>query len=249
MVHNNDEHYKTDMYPIPDKISLYQVARWYAFKEKPLDYNIATLLYPYYLSADFPHVTEEGCYADSEYPSFVDYYERGCKETLAMVLAGHIPTFGNRTFYVGGIEENILKDDSEFIEICKYEYTSFVSSQDHHDPVMFWYSGGYKCNTFFFDRPFYLSDIHIKKEDFILLSKLKENKPQTGRPTKYDWESFYIAITLIANSLDGLPDKQADLEAEMMQWCIDNNWPDTPAQSMIRKKISPIYQALKKDKK
>lgn len=80
----------------------------------------------------------------------------------------------------------------------------------------------------------------IKKED-------KRNV--TGRPTKYDWESFYIATTLKAQHPDGLPEKQAHLEDQMMQWCIDNNWQEIPAQSMIKKKLSPIYQRLRKDKK
>lgn len=66
------------------------------------------------------------------------------------------------------------------------------------------------------------------------------------RPT-YDWESFLIQVTLIANTPDGLPDTQADLEGTMADWCLAE-WGVQPSESRIRDKISPIYRRLNDNK-
>lgn len=73
----------------------------------------------------------------------------------------------------------------------------------------------------------------------------KERIETRGRKRKYDWDSFYVEVARIANLPDGLPETQADLEKTMAEWC-SLKWGEEPATSMIRDKISAIYQSLKK---
>ena len=71
------------------------------------------------------------------------------------------------------------------------------------------------------------------------------SKPtRSGRPRSYDWDNFYIEIAVRAD-LDGLPESLAELERMMADWC-DENWNRTPAESVIREKISPIYNHIRK---
>jgi hypothetical protein len=65
-----------------------------------------------------------------------------------------------------------------------------------------------------------------------------------GRPRKYDWDSFYVEIAVLAD-LDGMPETQADLERLMADWC-NENWEDQPSESMVRSKISSIYNHPRK---
>ena len=62
-----------------------------------------------------------------------------------------------------------------------------------------------------------------------------------GRPSSYKWDDFQVEITRIANTPDGLPEIQADLEEIMAQWCEDT-WGVQPGISTIREKIAPHYQ-------
>lgn len=64
------------------------------------------------------------------------------------------------------------------------------------------------------------------------------------RKTTYDWESFYVEIAVLAD-LDALPQTQAGLERQMADWCRDN-WGTEPSESMLRSKISPIYNHPRK---
>ena len=68
-------------------------------------------------------------------------------------------------------------------------------------------------------------------------------KNKGGRPREYDWDAFMIEIIRVANSPDGLPDTQAELIRDMLQWC-ENNWGKQPADSYVRSKISLIYNGL-----
>ncbi len=62
-----------------------------------------------------------------------------------------------------------------------------------------------------------------------------------GRKRKYDWDSFYVQVTLIADEPDGLPTKQADLEKQMADWCLEN-WEEQPGESAVRGKLSKVYK-------
>lgn len=66
-----------------------------------------------------------------------------------------------------------------------------------------------------------------------------------GRKPKFNWEEFLTEIIVRAD-LDSLPEKQADLENEMAFWCLDK-WGEEPSNSMIRKRISAIYNHDRKN--
>jgi hypothetical protein len=66
-------------------------------------------------------------------------------------------------------------------------------------------------------------------------------KGKSGRPSK-DWETIdNQIITIVANSPDGLPTKQADLVRLIEQWC-SLYMEDAPENSAIRARVSKIYE-------
>ncbi len=72
------------------------------------------------------------------------------------------------------------------------------------------------------------------------IRKQGKAKHPRGRPQKYDWIAFLQQVARIANTPHGLPEKQADLERCMLEWCA-NNWGEEPAESVIREKLAPLY--------
>ena len=61
-----------------------------------------------------------------------------------------------------------------------------------------------------------------------------------GRPPKFEWDAFWRQVVKIANTPDGLP-ARTELQNIMMDWCAVQ-WGDTPADSMIRDKLGPLYR-------
>ena len=133
-------------------------------------------------------------------------------------------------------------------------------------PELWWDLQPFSLQSFSFmcdlrsSNAFYISknirgEVQVDKEGLDQLLTLatgtevekREPPPQRprGRPTKFDWDAFHRKIVLIANTPDGLPEKQADLEKMMLQWC-ENTWGKQPGQSTVREKLSPIYRELKK---
>lgn len=70
---------------------------------------------------------------------------------------------------------------------------------------------------------------------------------QGGRPTEYDWDSFMLEIIRRANTPDGLPDSQAELVREMLQWFTDK-FGSEPAESSVKQRTSKIYKYLSETK-
>jgi hypothetical protein len=68
-----------------------------------------------------------------------------------------------------------------------------------------------------------------------------------GRPAEYDWDSFTMEIIRRANAPDGLPEIQAELIRDMLQWFSDT-YDAEPAESGVKNRISKIYNYLKKAK-
>tara|TARA_R110002020_G_scaffold56074_35_gene155387 strand:+ start:4384 stop:5019 length:636 start_codon:yes stop_codon:yes gene_type:complete len=68
-------------------------------------------------------------------------------------------------------------------------------------------------------------------------------KGKGGRPQEYDWDSFTSEIVRRANSPDGLPERQADLIRDMLQWFRDT-FDMEPAESSVKARISKIYRYL-----
>jgi hypothetical protein len=66
-----------------------------------------------------------------------------------------------------------------------------------------------------------------------------------GRPPVYDWDSFVCEIVRRANHSDGLPDSQAELIRDMLQWFADT-YEAEPAESAVKQRISKFYNYIKK---
>ena len=68
-------------------------------------------------------------------------------------------------------------------------------------------------------------------------------KSKGGRPREYDWDALTIEIIRIANSPDGLPEIQAELIEQLLQWC-ENSWGKQPAHSSVKSRVSKIHNEL-----
>ncbi len=92
-----------------------------------------------------------------------------------------------------------------------------------------------------------LAQLFLPKADALdwISSRGKAVRPQ-GRPAKYSWDDFWREVVR-RGDLDGLPEKQADLENQMLQWCQDQ-WGESPVVSVIRDKLAPLYRHNKAGK-
>jgi len=85
-----------------------------------------------------------------------------------------------------------------------------------------------------------------KEDAYDIHKSLPIVKPRErrGRKSIYNWEEFLTEVAVRAD-LDGLPEKQSTLEQEMASWCLEN-WGKEPSISVIRKRISKIYNHERK---
>lgn len=62
---------------------------------------------------------------------------------------------------------------------------------------------------------------------------------------KYDWEGFYLAMILRIHN-HGVPEEQTELVDEMQDWFMAQSADGkTPEESTIRKRVNPIWRALR----
>lgn len=76
------------------------------------------------------------------------------------------------------------------------------------------------------------------------------SRQRPGRPENEIWKRFYTELIVRAD-LDGLPDTQAECIRMMLDWIEDQqDVPEDkrPKESSVQKRISPIYQHVKKRK-
>jgi hypothetical protein len=73
-----------------------------------------------------------------------------------------------------------------------------------------------------------------------------ETASKGGRPPKYRWDDFFAEIIVRAD-LDGLPQTQAELIAQMATWCIEN-WGDQPAESVLKERTAEIFRHRRKSR-
>lgn len=71
--------------------------------------------------------------------------------------------------------------------------------------------------------------------------------PKGGRPQEYDWDSFMLEIIRRANLPDGLPERQAELIRDMLQW-FNDGFGAEPAESSVKSRVSRIYKYLREAK-
>ena len=79
------------------------------------------------------------------------------------------------------------------------------------------------------------------------ISREETPKNKGGRPVEYDWDAFTIEIIRIAD-LDGLPETQAELISQILEWC-SLTWGKEPAESSVKSRISLIYNGLGRGQK
>jgi|GEM_PF-2247713 len=75
--------------------------------------------------------------------------------------------------------------------------------------------------------------------------KTGNGKQRSGRPEEYDWNTFVFEIIRRANSPDGLPETQAELVKDMLEW-FSLSYDKEPSESSVKSRISPIYRYLDK---
>ena len=86
-----------------------------------------------------------------------------------------------------------------------------------------------------------------EKKTLALEAASPEGSDRRGRPPKFNWPAFYVEIAVQAD-LDGLPEKQAELERVMADWC-SLTWGEVPGESTLRHALSPIYSHPRKARK
>jgi hypothetical protein len=71
--------------------------------------------------------------------------------------------------------------------------------------------------------------------------QLEPERPKNrgGRPPKWDWAAFDREMMRLANTPDGLPERDS-LTVHMLEWCM-REWGDTPADSGVRARIAERY--------
>ena len=71
---------------------------------------------------------------------------------------------------------------------------------------------------------------------------IKQNTSRRGRTPFYDWQAFNVEVAMIANSPDGLPERQSDLKNIMLDWFAARD--KFPAESLVKKHLKPYYDAI-----
>jgi hypothetical protein len=87
--------------------------------------------------------------------------------------------------------------------------------------------------------------VAIPKKVAVMPAEATETRGRKG----YDWESFWIEVVRIVNkSPDGLPEKQAEFEITMLEWC-EKTWGKEVGESTVRERLSRVYAAIRKGQK
>ena len=91
--------------------------------------------------------------------------------------------------------------------------------------------------------------VHRFEEKHNLLGRISG---ATGSVSPYDWEGMLQALTIYVHE-KGLPDSQGALVAAMEDWFVENadtnDIPDIPDERSVRRRVSPVWRALKKARK
>lgn len=97
-------------------------------------------------------------------------------------------------------------------------------------------------------RPHFLFDTVLPATSHDVASSPSDpaiTRSRGGRPVEYDWDGCIAEIVRIAD-VDGLPGVQARVLERLQEW-FQRTQRREPAPSEIKKRIAPIYDALKRD--
>lgn len=85
-------------------------------------------------------------------------------------------------------------------------------------------------------------EVHRFEEERDLLRRMSNS---TGAASRYDWEGAYLMLFRRIND-HGLPATQGELISDVQDWFVQNSPNgEIPEESTTRKKIAPIWRALK----
>jgi hypothetical protein len=241
----------------PEECSLYRALRWIAFKDKVIDEITAKNLYQprFEVKQNFKYDAHSSWFeSEIKWKSSDDKesFEEAIRLLKTRLYIGDIkakgfPLIDELTNPKGIIRSQI----SNWYKSCESSYYDISLKFWDSSARVDWIESEAEniTHTLRTDEKYRAyASIIIKTDELKKFFPSKDNKKSSGgRPPEYDWASFNAEIAKIAHHPDGLPDKQADLEKKMSQWCI-NTWDKQPSESLIRDKISKIYQSIKKAK-
>ncbi len=92
-----------------------------------------------------------------------------------------------------------------------------------------------------FKRAFPREQVALKDDEAAQV--MEEATRRTGAPRVYDWDAAYRYIISIANSVDGLPEKQSELIEQVAQW-FECKYQKQPGASVLKERITAIYKQL-----
>ncbi len=87
-------------------------------------------------------------------------------------------------------------------------------------------------------------EVHVFEEENDMVRRVTSGP---GASTPYDWDGMIVALILRIHN-DGLPRTQTELVAEMQEWFADQtDGKKMPDSRSIRRRITPIWQALQRE--
>lgn len=84
---------------------------------------------------------------------------------------------------------------------------------------------------------------HPPSEVAISESQARRRPPGPGVPPKYDWDTFFAAMTRRI-FVEGLPKTQGELVREMLDWFQSRSDQQTPDESTVRRKVALVWREL-----
>jgi hypothetical protein len=186
-------------------------------------------------------------------------YELAEQQLIAAIENGLISLLGGNK-QVGEITHSPAIQNSESVEMQMHQIShDAVAASDFYED-----DGVYYVANRWYDRLIVpVNELEAAFSAFIRRAKSPENllpvvtnSPQDdskaklfsqkrrGRPPEWDWDALKVEIIALANSPDGLPYKQADLESWTAEYFQRKNGRE-PSVSSIRSKLSPIYERLR----
>jgi hypothetical protein len=81
------------------------------------------------------------------------------------------------------------------------------------------------------------------------LERRGQERRTLGRPRKWDWDGALFFLVARANTPDGLPPVQADVEKMIADYFGRKNGGDCPSESSIREKVQLLFDAMDQEKR
>jgi hypothetical protein len=70
-----------------------------------------------------------------------------------------------------------------------------------------------------------------------------------GKPTKHDWDAFWIELALYASANDLFDVERTEVQRHMEQWSAEHMSDPTPNPATVRAKIKKLYDEVARARK